>query len=169
MDDVHRHFRNSVSLREKGKAVGTHDPLGPEAYAAECALGSAQAFFVIRNADLGLCGQSTAESFIGALVGTSKISPCVRESLDRRSDDGQAYKDHQRDKPACVEYVGEAGGVEKAQHGRGVSPLHVIRISNGALQDDGAGGREDNDKNDQDDAGLDGAKSLPDFARRSAK
>ena len=137
---------------------------------AEGALGSAQSvLFMIGNRNLGLHRQSAAKGFIGTLIRARKISPGIRKALQRRGDDAQADQDHQSHKPACMKNVRQAGDIEKAQHGWRVSALHVVGIGNRTLQNDRTRRGKDNDQNNQNDAGLDGAQGLPDFASRQMK
>src|ERR1051326_7784284 len=68
-----------------------------------------------------------------------------------------------------MEDIGQAHGIEEAQHGRGIGALHVIQFGDGALQNDGARYGKNHERNNQYDAGLDGTQGLPGFANHGAK
>src|ERR1051326_168902 len=68
-----------------------------------------------------------------------------------------------------MEDIGQAHGIEEAQHGRGVGALHVIQFGDRALQNEGARYGEDHKSDNQHDASLDGTQGLPGFANRGAK
>jgi hypothetical protein len=53
-----------------------------------------------------------------------------------------------------MENIGQAHTVEQAQHLRRIGALDLISLSGGTLQNNRTGRREDNDKNEQDDAGF---------------
>ena len=145
---------------------------------AEGPFGCAQSVLLRGNAVLShpigernLClrRQRLAEAFVRTLVGTREESPGVGEALHRRGDDAQTHQNQQGHKPARVEDVGQAGDIEKAQHGRGVSALHVVGFGHGPLQNDGACRGKDDHQNNQNDPGLDGTECLPNAAARRAK
>ena len=136
---------------------------------AQNALGGAQSLFVIPDRDAGLQGKRAAEILIGTLIWTRKISPCVGEALHRRGYDAEADHNHQRHKPARVEDVGQARGIEEAQHGGRVGARHVVGLRHRALQNHSAGRREDDDQDDENHASLDRAQGLPAFAKCGAE
>src|SRR5579864_438644 len=135
----------------------------------QSAFGGTQSMLVIANRNLRLDGENSAEAFIRALVRPREISPGVGEALDGSGDDADAHQNHEGDKPARVEDIGQTRGIEEAQHGRGVGALHVIQFGDRALQNDGARYGKNHERNNEYDAGLDGTQGLPGFANRGAK
>src|SRR5215469_9998496 len=124
----------------------------------ERSLGGVEASSSIGDWNVRLCREDSAEVIIWTLVGAREETPGVGEALDRGRNDAQADQHHQRDEPAGVKDIGQAGGVEKAQHRRRVRALNVVGVGDRALQDDRPGRREDDNQYDQDYAGLDGTQ-----------
>jgi hypothetical protein len=65
-----------------------------------------------------------------------------------------------------VEYVSQSRRVEDSQHVRGISGLHLVRVSDGPLKYDSASGCKNDDEDQEYDAGFDRSYGLPSFMNK---